>query len=1270
MKVFISLLLFTLVAVRADCPNLTGAKTWSSLYSSVAAGGDIVVSDVVVLTASPIVILGSITITGTLFIQDVNLELRTGSIKVASGGYLIAGGSDCPIKNKVIFTFYGSSADKDSNKIGTDSDGTKFGTKGLVVANGGSIVLYGDVNGPSWTRIANTVTKGSTSITLKESVQWKKDDFIIITSTDFSDVLDSNKVDRTLYAQSIGFPFPDQNEKRRIVSVSQDGKTIGLDSELKFTHYGKDYQYSEVGLLTRNIVLRSEENSDSDSDNGFGGHVLMRKGKRLELQGIEVTRMGQRGVLARYPIHFHNMSAVYSDLKPFIKHSSLHDNFQRCLVIHESHGVTVSHNVAYNTSGHCYFLEDGMEHANIFDSNLGVLSKPIAGRNALLASDDRASVFWITNPNNTWTGNAAVGGHHGFWFAMPERPRNLAKSNWGASNPYAYPRRHPLGRFSDNVAHSNRENGVHIDDMENGKDDGSTSLADFTPMKGPYTEAWPYGQGQLEAHFTGILAYKNRDSGIWGKTSLRFSRCILQDNRRGFMVNGKTILHDSIITGETENVGNPVPIYGKSYERSYPSKWGNVMEMLEGHSSYDNGGPQFSIRNSFYNFVSTPTRKAAALVPLHNGPFMLFPGTQFGHGISFENSNEFYIDYGSQDCEYGWNVLDADGKITNTPGGAWIQSNETLFRREGCEFRQKWNAYVCPLFSEGYLQLTLRGNNPSSAASSTGYDVPKEGARTIRGVLRPLGEGYDGKKGGMQGASTGGSYQYMHNLITRKSYVVEFYSPEGKTSYTPNPLTVTVQSSQPGDWVILAIPFPSSSSSSFTITRSYFPNLVQVDSLSKLDEKSFFYSMETKHLYVLMNNEYEGKNPSDAFGYKVPDNGNYRSLVITASCGTTCQPHMTGIPPAIQVPEAFVSEDYVAFLTGSQSLSTPNSAHFGRAFFFFHPKASSGKRELHYKIFHDIAGEGNVIKIMEGSPGNPGRELSFRDIPIGNTASAGIWYLTRSEWEKLASGNLYVSVAGSDGKEVIRGRILCSGSCSKPPKNAISLGDVCKPSYEIQSIYSDSNFQAPIVYSSWNDSRIGNKNLAFSSDFLCGSSSLSLPFRDYTAVGASWWSAGPNGLNLDLNKFKSIEFFVKSAKGTEPVSLGIWMGKQAGEGGNIDITSSDIDNFVIDETVWSRVRVSLSKFKTDGIIRSLFLVNRYNYPRADIIVDEWRFITEEASPITELADIQIPKASDFYGNSPSPSGHVASPKPIMSSAISNHPIVVLSFVIVAMLFMI
>jgi hypothetical protein len=56
---------------------------------------------------------------------------------------------------------------------------------------------------------------------------------------------------------------------------------------------------------------------------------------------------------------------------------------------------------------------------NTFDHNLGIKVNPIADIDEdpqqIIPSDSSASVFWITNPNNTFVNNTAVGGRWGYW---------------------------------------------------------------------------------------------------------------------------------------------------------------------------------------------------------------------------------------------------------------------------------------------------------------------------------------------------------------------------------------------------------------------------------------------------------------------------------------------------------------------------------------------------------------------------------------------------------------------------------------------------------------------------------------------------------------------------------------------------------------------------------------------------------------------------------------------------------------------------------------
>ena len=93
---------------------------------------------------------------------------------------------------------------------------------------------------------------------------------------------------------------------------------------------------------------------------------------KMFVEGVEFNRMGQNLTLARYPIHWH----LVGDAKgQYIKNASIHDTYNRCVTVHGTNFLRVENNVTYNTVGHCFFLEDGIEHGNEFIKNLAIQTK-------------------------------------------------------------------------------------------------------------------------------------------------------------------------------------------------------------------------------------------------------------------------------------------------------------------------------------------------------------------------------------------------------------------------------------------------------------------------------------------------------------------------------------------------------------------------------------------------------------------------------------------------------------------------------------------------------------------------------------------------------------------------------------------------------------------------------------------------------------------------------------------------------------------------------
>ena len=244
-------------------------------------------------------------------------------------------------------------------------------------------------------------------------------------------------------------------------------------------HFGKITfdvdERGEVGMLTRNIMLQASADAEQSF---YGGHVMAMGASKMFVEGVEFNRMGQNLTLARYPIHWH----LIGDAKgQYIRNAAIHDTYNRCVTVHGTNNLQVENNVTYNTVGHCFFLEDGIETGNQFIRNLAIqtkchTSKPCdptnlapfgstrpasnfnttgqESKDVLIPSDNTVSSFWITNPDNIYRDNVAAGSDStGFWFAFPEHP--MGKFEGTEISRTTWPRRTKFREFKGNVAHSN-----------------------------------------------------------------------------------------------------------------------------------------------------------------------------------------------------------------------------------------------------------------------------------------------------------------------------------------------------------------------------------------------------------------------------------------------------------------------------------------------------------------------------------------------------------------------------------------------------------------------------------------------------------------------------------------------------------------------------------------------------------------------------------------------------------------------------------------------
>src|SRR6202167_3301455 len=437
--------------------STTSGKRWSDPATwpdkKVPAKDDLVTigrdMDVVLDVTPPA--LHGLTINGKLsFANNKDLELTTEWIMVH--GELEIGTEAKPHTRKATITLTDNIKDEDMSEIGGTNDRSDRG----IMMMGGTLNLHGNRTN-SWTKLSQTADAGRKSIEVLNAAGWRAGDVIVLASTDFD---------------------PHQAERRTIAAIR--GNTITLDKKLDNMHFGKITfavdERGELAMLSRNIVIQASPDADQTL---FGGHIMAMNGSKMFVDGVELNRMGQNMHLARYPIHWHLIGDAQGQ---YIKNSAIHDTYSRCVTVHGTNYLDIENNVTYNNIGHCFFLEDAVEHDNQFVHNLGILTKchpdapcvginlgpfgaeggknfDTAGQNAkdiLIPSDNTASTFWITNPDNIYRDNVAAGSDAtGFWFALPEHP--TGKFEGTEISAKTWPRRSRVREFKGNTAHSNFE---------------------------------------------------------------------------------------------------------------------------------------------------------------------------------------------------------------------------------------------------------------------------------------------------------------------------------------------------------------------------------------------------------------------------------------------------------------------------------------------------------------------------------------------------------------------------------------------------------------------------------------------------------------------------------------------------------------------------------------------------------------------------------------------------------------------------------------------
>jgi cell migration-inducing and hyaluronan-binding protein len=694
-------LLGAATGVQAQETRWSDPATWPD--NKVPAAGEqvTIASDKqVVLDVSPPA-LGGLTINGKLsFADESDLELNTEWIMVH--GELEIGTEAKPFTHKATITLTDNV--KDEQLMG-------MGDRGIMLS-GGTLNLHGNRSN-SWTKLASTAEAGSSTIEVLDAAQWQVGDEIVLASTDYD---------------------PRQAERRTISAIN--GNSLTLDRPLQYMHFGNiTYdvdERGEVGLLTRNIKVQASEDA---AESYFGGHIMAMVTSKLYIDGVELNRMGQHLELARYPIHWHLVGEAGKG--QYVRNAAIHDTFNRCVTVHGTNDLRIENNVTYNTVGHCFFMEDGIETGNAFIKNLAIQTKchptmacvptnlaaagefdyenrralreiSMSARDTLLPSDNTVASYWITNPDNTYIDNVAAGSdENGFWLSLPEHPNGAFLDSEASLN--TWPRRTRLREFRGNVAHSNFD-GFMFDRNINVDNTFGLTGNSHMPKEDPTD---PNSKGLIST-FENLTSYKNRNGGIWGRGENHiFRNAKLADNAIGFTHSsgsgGKdpftSLVIDSLFVGETDNIGNPVTPEELAYGRSLPKR--KIPDFpIRGYEYYDY---RVDVADTtFVNYQDNDQRETGAL------SWLLYTSSgvhteNTAKGLTFINAKPVHfpdIDPRFDNDNRGgvaWRtavIHDLDGSVGGMPDSYILihdgENDSVATDEDTCEIQPSWNAAVCP----------------------------------------------------------------------------------------------------------------------------------------------------------------------------------------------------------------------------------------------------------------------------------------------------------------------------------------------------------------------------------------------------------------------------------------------------------------------------------------------------------------------------------------------------------------------------------------------
>lgn len=692
---------------------------------------------------------------------DAIVELRVKTIHV--NGLFQCGTPSNPYNKKLIISLKDSYANPKQDPS----------YRGIIVYDGGKMSIHGDRSKAGWTKLAETANVGDDSIVIINKYQLVKEAVEQTRSpSSYSKSYSRNSprnigASRPYFNRSHGYKIGDQiaigptgynfeeAETFTITDINpSEPNRLYLDNPIAYKHWGEPQIFqkangssvtldesAEVANLTRAILIRADEedfiipegNGPTDQ---WGGHIMVHNGGEGYLDSVELYKMGQAGVMARYPFHWHLVGNAPGQ---YVKNSSIHHSFQRCITVHRTHKVSLYNNVCFNFKGHGYFLEDGNEIENKIIKNLAIMAKAPSSSKILLASDDinhsegqgrfpSVSGFWIAHPNNYITNNVVSGSvGTGFWMSYEKQIKDFN------GNVIATPLFEATDTFNYNTAHACKT-GITWDgapgwqnaNNPNNPNDRKIVSAHYRPPVVPY--------------FKGLKAYKNSLSGIYfrGDTAV-YDRAFTADNGWSFWVAYNQIIRNSIFIGKTNNSSTDIDdFYYNSVRSDRQRKTAMIL--------YD--GP-FEIHNSHFLNYSTEdesyTKANGQTFDSTVIPFTSTGGsnkfTNLVSGLSFypepkyrANLEDANVNYNARQFLANSVIRDKDGSLSGTGVESVITGTRSMGVRpqDNCVENnpQLHNFKVCPAnYTEGSLAF-MRWGSPYASPWGTPFVVQRSDGQT------------------------------------------------------------------------------------------------------------------------------------------------------------------------------------------------------------------------------------------------------------------------------------------------------------------------------------------------------------------------------------------------------------------------------------------------------------------------------------------------------------------------------------------------------------